>query len=470
MDEIQKIIDLLEESIKDDATNSITSWNIIKKWFDKQIDETRHIIENSQKWLAEYQKELIEKTWIPKLKIKYTWIMWYFIEVPLSSKDDVLEDFVHKQTLVNAVRYITSELKNFEQKTIQWEATLVNREYEIFQRVRKKILDQTKEIKKVSKYTSNIDMFSALARVAYRNSYVKPEIWKDFVLDIKWWRHPIIENVEWDFISNDLNLNDKDFIHIITWPNMWWKSTFLRQNALIIILSHIWSFVPATSAKIPLIDKVFSRVWASDNLFMGQSTFMVEMQETAWILHSLTDKSFVIIDEIWRWTSTYDWMSLAYAILDHLHKESKAKVLFATHYHELIEESQNMPWVDNYSVWVWEKDWEILFLRKIQKWWITKSYWIEVAKLSWIPIKVINKAKKMLDRLENSRNYDFSKPSLWFENNSEIILLEEKIENLEEILEKKDIEINKIKNIDLDNLTPMQAMLKLQEIKNLLEK
>ena len=251
-------------------------------------------------------------------------------------------------------------------------------------------------------------------------------------------------------------LNNKSYVSIITWPNMWWKSTYLRQNALIILMAHIWSFVPAKEAKIPLTDKIFSRVWASDNLFVWSSTFMVEMQEVANILNNSTKNSFVIIDEVWRWTSTYDWMSLAWAILRQNHDNIKAKTLFATHYHELVDESKTLKWVANFSVAVWENDDNIVFLRKIIPWSIKKSYWIEVARLAWLPRNVIDEANWFLRKFEQT--HSFSQLSLW----SLWVKVEEKI-----VYRDKESEIeNEIKKIDLNNLTPIQALNILSELKS----
>ena len=325
MNEIKKIINLIDISIKEDTENTISSWNIIKDWYNKEVDEYREVINNWKDWLINYQQKLIKETNISNLKVKYTNVSGYFIEISKTQVSKVPDYFVHKQTLVNANRYITSDLKWFEEKLLEWESKMIEKEYNLFQKIREEILESFKEIKTASKKVAFIDFVSSLAFLAYKNSYVKPEIKKDYLLEIKWWRHPIIETIERDFISNNLKLDDKKYVNIITWPNMWWKSTFLRQNALIILMSHIWSFVPANEAKIPLTDKIFCRVWATDNLYLWQSTFMVEMQEVANILNNSTKNSFVIIDEIWRWTSTYDGMSLAWAILKYNHDKIKAK-------------------------------------------------------------------------------------------------------------------------------------------------
>lgn len=459
MQDIINIISLIENSIKEDWENIITAWNIIKDGFDVKIDEIRGKIQNSKNWLASYQAKLIKETWISNLRIKYTNVTGYFIEISNSQTKKAPDYFVHKQSLVNATRYITPELKEFETEIISWEQILADLEYKSFLDIREKILDNYKNLKDFSTQTAKIDFSTSLSRLAYAWNYCKPQISNFYDLKIKSWRHPIIEKITSDYISNDLELTKKDFVHIITGPNMWWKSTFLRQNALIILLAHIWSFVPAKEATIPITDKIFSRVWASDNLVLWQSTFMVEMQEMANILNNSSQNSFVIIDEIWRWTSTYDGMSLAWAILKENHDKIKAKTLFATHYHELVDESQILSWVKNFSVAVGENEENLVFLRKIIPWWMKKSYWLEVAKLAWINSSIINEAKLMLKNLEKSHNnWNKKQLSLWLENNckeTEIVYIEKDSEILDDL-----------KNLELNSLTPIEALNKLSDYKN----
>lgn len=454
MEQIKKIIDLLEESIKENPENSLTAWEIIADWYDKKVDEYRDLMNNSKDWLTSYQSQLSIKNNLTSLKIKYTNASGYFLEIPKSQTSKIPDTFIHKQTLVNASRYITLELKEFEEKFLEAQNSKSSREYEIFLEIREKILDSYAEIKKAADISAKIDFISNLAYVAYENNYIKPDIRENYNLEIIWWRHPVIEKTTIDFISNDLDLTNKKYIHIITGPNMWGKSTFLRQNALIILMSHIGSFVPARAAKIPLTDKIFSRIWANDNLFLGQSTFMVEMQEVANILHNATKNSFVIIDEVWRWTSTFDGMSLAWAILKELHDKIKSKTLFATHYHELIDESKNLSWVANFSVAVWENEENLVFLRKIIPWWIKKSFWLEVARIAWLSNSTIMEAKKMLRMLEAEHNkISATQLSLTSQANIEYIEKESEVEEL-------------LKKIDINSLTPMQALNKINELKN----
>lgn len=453
MKNIENIIKLLDESIKEDAELNIMWWWIILDWYDEEVDYFRWLIGSSQDWLINYQNELTKNYWLSSLKIKYTNALGYFIEVPKSQISKIPDIFIHKQTLVNASRYITIELKKFEEDILWAEWKKAEREYELFLNIREKILDNFNEIKNISDKIWFIDFEVWLAEVAYNFNYIKPKLDKNIDLKILWWRHPVIEQNEKDFISNDLILNTNDFIHIITWPNMWWKSTYLRQNALIVLMSHIWSFIPARSAKIPLTDKIFSRVWANDNLFLWESTFMVEMKEVANILNNSTKNSFVIIDEVWRWTSTYDWMSLAWAILKDLHDNIWVKTLFATHYHELIDKSKKLKWVSNFSVAVWENEDNLVFLRKIIPWWIKKSFWLEVAKIAGLSNLTIAEAKKMLKELEVEHNSKWAIQMCLSEPIIEYIEKESKIEN-------------EIKKIDLNNLTPIWALNLIYKFKN----
>ncbi len=462
MENIKKIIDLIDTAIKIDAEVNIMWWEIIADFYDDKVDYYRWLIFNSKDWLTNYQSELSEKYGLSSLKIKYTWASWYFIELSKNQSNKAPDIFIHKQTLVNASRYITIELKNFEQDILEAEWNKSSREYEIFLEIREEILNNFDNIKNIWDKTSFIDFISTMSEIAYFNNYVKPEVHKKYDFQVLWWRHPVIEKTEKDFISNDLTFTEKKYVHIITWPNMWWKSTFLRQNALIILLSHIGSFVPARKAIIPLVDKIFSRIWANDNLFLWQSTFMVEMQEVANILNNSTKNSFVIIDEVGRWTSTYDWMSLAWAILRENHDKIKAKTLFATHYHELIDESKKLSWVENFSVAVWENEDNLIFLRKIIPGWIKKSFWLEVARIAWLSSDTINEAKKMLKMLELEHNKISGTQMILWGIESDIKIVEKKEEiKKESMLEKE------LKKIDINNLTPIEAINKLNELKNI---
>lgn len=462
MKDILKIIDLLDRAIKENPEISLTSGEIIADFYNDKIDEYRNIINNSKNWLVLYQNKLIDETNILNLKVKYTSVFGYFIEVTKSHTYKVPDYFIPKQTLVWANRYVTQELKEFEEKFLEAEENKNALEYEIFQEVREEVLKDFSDIKTASNLCSNVDFLSSLANVAYENSYKRPEITDSYDLTILAWKHPVIQKSTSDFISNNLELTSDKFVHIITGPNMWGKSTFLRQNALIILMAHIWSFVPATKAIIPITDKIFSRIWASDNLYFGQSTFMVEMQEVANILNNSTKNSFVIIDEVGRWTSTYDGMSIAWAILKENHDKIKAKTLFATHFHELIDESKKLHWVGNFSVAVGENEENLIFLRKIVSGWIKKSFWLEVARIAWLWEDVIKEARKMLKLLEEEHNETF------WNQLSLVSLLEKPVSSSKSEEIKKESELEKeLEKIDVNSLTPIEALNELFRLKKI---
>lgn len=456
MQAIKHIIDIIDQSIQEDPAREITSGGFIKEGYDSQVDELRAIQSNSLAWLADYQQKLCEQTGISSLKIKYTNVSRYFIDVLKSQVEKVPPTFILRQTLVTGNRYITQELKEFETKLLNAESLLAAREYELFQNIRREVNDSFQTIKHQWQVTSNIDFAATMAHIATENNYVRPQITTEEPLKIIAGRHPVVEKIERDFIANNLEFWEGESIHIVTGPNMWGKSTFLRQNALIVLLAHIGSFVPAREARIPLTDKIFSRVGASDNLFSGQSTFMVEMQETAYILNNATSKSFIIIDEIGRWTSTFDGMSLAWGVLKYLHGTIQAPTLFATHYHELIDASYDLPWVKNFSVAVGENEENLVFLRKIIPWGIKKSFGIEVARIAGINPKVIEESKKMLQSLETGHKKNtVSQLQLGIGSPEKEIIY----------IEKSSLVEDELKKLDINTLTPMEALVKIDELK-----
>ncbi|MDP2090628.1 MAG: DNA mismatch repair protein MutS [Candidatus Gracilibacteria bacterium] len=461
MENIKQIIELIDAAIKPDAQMNIMGGEIIADGYDSKVDYYRGLVANSMDWLTNYQSELSQKYNLSNLKIKYTGASGYFIELPKSQSKNVPDIFIHKQTLVNASRYITVELKQYEEEVLEAEGNKSAREYEIFLDLREKILDNFEGIKKVGEQTSYIDFLASLSEVAYTSNYTKPEIHEKYDFQVLGARHPVIEQTEKDFISNDLTLTEKKYVHIITGPNMGGKSTFLRQNALILLMAHIGSFVPARKAVIPLTDKIFSRIGANDNLYLGQSTFMVEMQEVANILNNSTKNSFVIIDEVGRGTSTYDGMSLAWAILRENHDKIKAKTLFATHYHELIDESKKLSGVENFSVAVGENEDNLIFLRKIIPGGIKKSFGLEVARIAGISSETIKEARKMLKMLELEHNKISGTQMLLGGIDTEEKIIE-KIVKQESKVEKE------LQKIDINNLTPIEALNKLSELKKYL--
>lgn len=459
--DISDLIELLDRSIDPEAQNSLQSGGIIAASYHTKVDEYRDRIRTSKDWLAQYQSDLIASTDISNLKIKYTGASGYFIEISKNHISKIWDDFIHKQTLVNASRFITPILKDFEVKLIEAEWELASLEYDLFQEIRLQVLEQFDGIKQLSQTTAYIDFCAAGSEVAKSHNYVRPVLHKGYDMTIVGWRHPVIERIEGDFIRNDLDLNKRSFTHIITGPNMWGKSTFLRQNALIVLMAHMWFWVPATQARIPLTDKIFSRVGASDNLYKGQSTFMVEMQEVAHILKHSSERSFVIIDEVGRWTSTYDGMSLAWAILKHNHDKIQAKTLFATHYHELVDESVVLKWVKNFCVSVWESQGKLIFLRKIIEGGMKRSYGLEVAKLAGIWSEVIAEAAAMIKVLEQ----EHSQMSIGFDT-----IIQSEQDSPQSSLWKGEAVISEfekqLEDLDVDSLTPMEALNLIHSWKN----
>jgi len=414
--------------------------------------------------IREYKEELIKLTGIKTLRIKYNNNSWYFIEVPKNNAQDLPETFIHKQTLVSSQRYITLELQEFQTKSDTASMFLEDLEYQYFIEIRNSISDQFNNLYRISRSIEKIDFYTNAAFTSLKHNYITPKISSKYWLNIVWWKHPVMESVVDDFISNDLKLESSDFVRVITWPNMWWKSTYLRQNALLILLAHIWYDIPARSAVVPITDRIFSRVWSWDNLFLWQSTFMVEMQEIAYILKNSSRRSFVIIDEIWRGTSTYDGMSLAWSILKHNHNAIKAKTLFATHYHEIIDLSSELSWVWNYSVAVWENSESIVFLRKIIPWGIKKSYGIEVAWLAWIPKTVLDNAQNTLLYLHSqSSNKQLNIWNLLYQDNAEVNKLNKELEFAINIQDK-------INNLDINSMTPIEAIAVLWQIQEQVKK
>ena len=407
MDDLNDIYNLIEESIKEDPSITIKDGNIIKSEFNNELKELRNISKNGAFMIKEIENHEREKTGVKSLKIGFNKVFGYFIEITKANLNsaNIDDSYIRKQTLSNAERFITSELKEIEDKILHAEEKIKSLEYDIFVNIRETIYKNIDRIQRVAKIIANIDVFVSLATVAYMNNYVKPYINEDNKLDIKNGRHPVIESIvgEENFVPNDTYLNTgENIINIITGPNMAGKSTYMRQTAIIPLMAHIGSFVPAEYANIPICDRIFTRVGASDDLSQGQSTFMVEMSEVSHILKNATDKSLVILDEIGRGTSTYDGISLAWSIVEYIQSNIKCKTLFATHYHELTDLENEFSEVKNYSIAVKEDGEGIVFLRKIIPQGADKSYGIYVAQLAKLPEEVINRSKEILSDLEKN--------------------------------------------------------------------
>lgn len=407
MDELADLFALVDTAIVDEPPISIRDGGFIKEGYNEEVDRLRHAKTEGKSWLAKLEAEEREKTGIKTMKVKYNKVFGYYLEVTNSYKDMVPDYYTRKQTLTNAERYITPELKELEETILGSEDKLTALEYDLYVEVRGKIADEILRIQKTAHAIAGVDVFASLALVAERGNYVKPSINEKGVLDIKNGRHPVVEKMIPNdmFIANDTYLdNGKSRISIITGPNMAGKSTYMRQTALIVLMAQIGSFVPADAAKIGLVDRIFTRVGASDDLASGQSTFMVEMTEVANILRNATRNSLLILDEIGRGTSTFDGLSIAWAVVEYISnpKLLGAKTLFATHYHELTELEGKLPGVNNYCIAVKENGDDIVFLRKIIQGGADKSYGIQVAKLAGVPDMVIERAKELAEELTNA--------------------------------------------------------------------
>ena len=398
------IVELIERAVEEDPPPSIHEGHIIRDGYNEKLDEFRRAGRENREWINRYQHEEQRRHGIGSLKVRYNRILGYYIEVTKPNLHLVPPSYVKKQTLVNSERFTTEELERHEVLLMEARERSDTLEFELFEEIRKTVLLHTDELYRAAEAIANIDVYCSLAITARENNYVKPEIVEDNIIDIRDGRHPVLEILgEESFIANDLHLNDHDRrIMILTGPNMAGKSTYLRQCALIIIMAHMGSFVPAAEARIGLVDRVFSRIGASDRLIKGESTFLVEMIETSRILHYATQRSFIIMDEIGRGTSTYDGLSIAWAVLEYLLSEMVgAKVLFATHYHEITALRDRFG-VVNCNVTVKEWNNTVVFLRKIVPGSASKSYGIEVARMAGIPDRVIERAKSILDNLENT--------------------------------------------------------------------
>lgn len=407
IDGLEDIYQLIDESIIEEPPISIREGGMIKDGFDDTIDRLRSAKHDGKQWLAQLEEEDRERTGIKNLKIKYNKVFGYYFEVTNSYKDLVPEDYIRKQTLANAERYTTPRLKELEDTILNAEDKLQTLEYDVFCRIRDTIAQELVRIQNTAKAIAKLDVYASLSLVSERNHYVRPKLNEKGVIDIKDGRHPVVEQMITNdmFIANDTYLdNGSHCISVITGPNMAGKSTYMRQTALIVLMAQIGCFVPARTANIGIVDRIFTRVGASDDLASGQSTFMVEMNEVANILRNATSKSLLILDEIGRGTSTFDGLSIAWAVIEHIsnRKLLGAKTLFATHYHELTELEGKMNNVNNYCIAVKECGDDIVFLRKIVKGGADKSYGIQVAKLAGVPDMVIDRAKEIVEQLSDN--------------------------------------------------------------------
>jgi len=460
------IIEKIATTLNQDAPISINKGNAIAKGINSELDQLRAIAFSGKEYLESLEKRESEQTGIPSLKIAFNNVFGYYIEVRNTYKNKVPNQWVRKQTLVNAERYITEELKEYETKILGAEEKIIILETEIFERLIVWLAEYIKPIQNNANLIAQLDCLCGFATLATENNYSKPEILDDYSLEIKNGRHPVIEKqlpIGTPYIANDIYLDrDTQQIIVITGPNMSGKSAILRQTALLVLLAQIGSFVPADSLKMGIVDKIFTRVGASDNISMGESTFMVEMNETASILNNLSKKSLILLDEIGRGTSTYDGVSIAWAIAEYLHQHpTQPKTLFATHYHELNQMTDIYDRIKNFNVAVKETNDSVLFLRKLQSGGSAHSFGIHVAKMAGMPQIVVMKAQKILQKLEKDHAQKQS-------NDIETQQIQLSFFNLDDpILENIKSEII---NLDINTLTPVEALIKLNLIQKMIEK
>ena len=488
--ECYKIID---DSIKEDAPFSVREGGIIKSGYNAELDEIRNIMNSGKDFLLDIEQREREATGIRNMKIKFNKVFGYFIEITKANLDMVPEHYIRKQTLSNSERYITPELKKYEDTIINSKAKIEDLEYHLFKEISGKLKEHRKILSELAERLAYIDVMVSFAVSAIENDYAKPEMNEEYSFEIEGGRHPVVEKLigRTDYVSNDTVFTEKESFVVLTGPNMSGKSTYMKQIALISIMAQIGSFVPAKKANLSVIDKYLTRIGASDDILTGQSTFMVEMSEVSNILNNATEKSLIILDEVGRGTSTTDGVSIATAISMYIHDKIGAKTVFATHYHELTDLENKFAHIVNYRIEVDEKQGKVMFLRNIVKGGADKSYGIEVAKLAGLPKEILIESKKILKRLEQKkelieRTVDVHQLSLFggnsefendfeefedtnlasdFEINEKTQIYEEKLVEIQEENEKLSEIVSKIDNYDINNITPMDAMKFLFELK-----
>jgi DNA mismatch repair protein MutS len=462
LDTLEDICDLIDRSIDDEPPFSVREGGMIKDGFDERVDEFRSIVLHGDEWKEQIAEREREETGIKTLKVGYNKVFGFFIEVTKSQYDLVPDRYIRKQTLANCERYITEELKEMEAKVLGASDKLCSLEYELFCEIRATVADNSVRIQKTAALLAETDVYYSLATVAAKNRYVRPEITSNDELDIKDGRHPVVEQFVKDtyFVPNDTMLNmTTDRLMLITGPNMAGKSTYMRQVALIVLMAQMGSFVPAAEASVGIVDKIFTRVGASDDLASGQSTFMLEMNEVAYILKNATRKSLIIYDEVGRGTSTFDGMSIARAIVEYTAgRRIGAKTLFATHYHELTSMENEFDGIVNYNIAAKKRGDSITFLRKIVRGSTDDSYGIEVAKLAGLPGEVIKRAKEILATVEES-----AKNIKLTDREEKKVDKDETLISIDDCINEQIIE--ELKKVDINTLSPYECMTFLFDLK-----
>ncbi|MGM0404632.1 MAG: DNA mismatch repair protein MutS [Thermoplasmatota archaeon] len=460
LDPMEDILKLIEDSIITDPPNTVKEGGIIKEGFDDDLDELKRKTKEGKEWISSLEKKEKDKTGIETLKVGYNKVHGYYIEVSKSQDDKVPENYSRKQTLKNSERYYTKELKDKEDEIISSEEKMEALEYEIFKEIREEVGSHSERFQKTAEVLSKLDVITTFAHLAVRNDYNRPDIGEDGRLDIKEGRHPVVEKTVDSFIPNDALLDKQSNRYIIiTGPNMSGKSTYMRQNALITLLAHVGSFVPAEKAHIGIVDRIFTRVGSLDALTKGKSTFMVEMVELANIMHNASPDSLILLDEIGSGTSTFDGLSIAWAVTEYIDKNIKAKTLFATHYHEITELEKSLKGVKNLHVAVKESQGEVTFLRKVREGHTDESYGIHVASLAGVPKPVVERSIEVLNQIEKDHTIKMeTKDSPKFKQ----VVFDP---NTGETSSESHPVIEELKKMDIENMTPMEAMNELWKLR-----
>ncbi|WP_462335422.1 DNA mismatch repair protein MutS [Fusobacterium varium] len=479
--EVKTLIDiynLIEKTIVEEPPFSVREGGIIRQGYNEMLDELHGLSKDGKDYILEIENRERERTGIKGLKIKYNKVFGYFIEVTRANAHLVPSDYIRKQTLANAERYIVPDLKEYEEKVLNAKDKIENLEYQLFKEVAYEIKSHKEILQDLAYKIAYLDVASDLAHIAIKNSYVQPEIHAGKDIEIIAGRHPIVEKLipAGEYVKNNIVFDDNKEMIILTGPNMSGKSTYMKQVALIIIMAHMGSYVPANYAKIGVVDKIFTRIGASDDLLTGQSTFMLEMSEVANIVNSATNRSFIILDEIGRGTSTFDGISIATAITEYIHERIGAKTIFATHYHELTQLEDKLDRAENYRIEVKENDKEIVFLREIVKGGADKSYGIEVARLAGLPKEILDRSKSVLKNLEDRKQIIEKKLKgeqlILFGTPQKEESTEEEKNNLKgkELTKEQKIVMRVLEELDPNGMTPLEALLKLNELKKILNR
>jgi DNA mismatch repair protein MutS len=450
MDPLDDLYKILNETIIDDPPLSVKEGGFIKSGSSQELDELRSSGSMGKEWLAQLEQKERQRTGIKTLKVGYNRVMGYYIDITKTNLSLVPDDYIRKQTLANSERYYTEELKRLEEKVVGAEEKAVQLEYEIFQELRDYIKKQLTRLQKTGKLLAVLDCIGGLAKVASANGFTRPKLNNRGVISIREGRHPVVEAVieHQLFVPNDIEMDNREnMLHIITGPNMAGKSTFMRQTAIIVLLAQMGSFVPAKEADIGIVDRIFTRIGASDNLSQGESTFMVEMTEVSNILRYATKHSLLILDEVGRGTSTYDGLSIAWSVIEHIADHIKAKTLFATHYHELTQLESKARGIVNYTILAEERGEDVVFLRKVVRGSTSQSFGIQVARLAGIRREIIQRANEILSMIEGSHTFNLHKPVMK-PNQKQLDLLDY----------KKDFFIDRVKNVEVNQLTPIEAL------------